>query len=165
MSNATLDAVVASSSVITCDASQRRCIPLAALRQIPEVEVLVDGFVASWHPSFASIESWRWHRIPFDKPLIISPLDDSSELCSGFSFAVQGQDISLVGVSFTHREPLTLCKVAVTFPFEDGESGQPSSRCCDGAASNAKGSTRAGPGSCVQSPRRRVAGTRRPRLH
>jgi hypothetical protein len=122
MSNATPEAVVASPSVITCDASPRRCIPLAALRQIPEVEILVDGFVASWHPRFASIQSGRWHRIPFDKPLIISPLDDSSELCSGFSFAVQGQDISLVGVSFTHREPLTSRKVAVTFPFEDGES-------------------------------------------
>jgi len=122
MSNATLEALVVSPSVRPVDSSERRCIPLAALRRIPEIEFLVDGFVASWHPSFASIQSRRWHRVPFDKPLLITPLEYASEFPSGESFPVRGRDISLAGISFSHREPLAPRKVIVTIRFEEGAS-------------------------------------------
>jgi len=120
MTNATLDAAVPNSVVVPRDLCERGVGPLAVLRRIPEVEALVDGFVASWHSSSASLQSRRWHRTRFQKPLTITPVDDGTVCPAGRPMAVTGHDISLAGLSFTHDQPLAPRKVAVTFQFEDG---------------------------------------------
>lgn len=121
MSNATLEAAVCASDLASL-ASDASGAPLAALRRLPEVQMLVDGSVASWHSSIASMQSRRWHRIVFEEPLIVTPLDDSTNEPSGEAFVATGREISLTGLSFMHQRPLAARKVAVTFQFDDGTS-------------------------------------------
>ena len=120
MANATLDAPLPNPVIVTRDATDRAAPPLAVLRRIPEVVALADGVVASWHSSNASLQSRRWHRTRFEKPLTVTPIDDRTECAAGQPFAVTGHDISPAGLSFTHDRPLASRKVAVTFSFEDG---------------------------------------------
>jgi hypothetical protein len=98
---------------------------LAILRGIPEVEcLLAGGVVASWHSSFASLHSRRWHRVAYDKPLLITPLDDVDERPSERAFVAQGRDLSLSGFSFCHPHPLASRKVVVRFWTEDPSDGE-----------------------------------------
>jgi hypothetical protein len=120
MPNATLDAAVPSSVIVSRDLCTQAVGPLTVLRRMPELEALVDGLVASWHSSSASLQCRRWHRTRFQKPLTITPIDDGTELPAGPPLAVTGHDISLAGLSFIHDRPLAPRKVAVTFQFDDG---------------------------------------------
>jgi hypothetical protein len=122
MSNATLEATLPSLAVVSQDLRAERGNPLPVLLRIPEVEALADGVVASWHSSNTSLQSRRWHRAKFDRPLTVMPLDDRTEQPLGSPLAVVGHDISLAGISFVHDRPLAPRKVAVTFQFEDGTS-------------------------------------------
>jgi hypothetical protein len=61
------------------------------------------------------VQRRRWHRVPYDRPILITPLDDETNEPNGPSQLVPGRDISLGGVSFAHREPLASRKVACTF--------------------------------------------------
>jgi hypothetical protein len=88
---------------------------LALLRDIPEVERLSGGVVASWHSSLGSLHARRWHRVTYDKPLLITPLDDDSERPAQQAFLVRGRDLSLAGISFCHPHPLASRKVVVQF--------------------------------------------------
>jgi hypothetical protein len=98
---------------------------LAILRGIPEVECLLRGtVVASWHASFGSLHSRRWHRVAYDKPLLITPLDDVTERPSERAFVVQARDLSLAGLSFCHPHPLASRKVIVRFRAEDPAAGE-----------------------------------------
>jgi hypothetical protein len=92
---------------------------LAILRGIPEVECLLGGLVASWHSSLGSLHSRRWHRVAYDKALLITPLDDLTERPSQETFLVQARDLSLSGLSFCHPRPLASRKVIVQFRVED----------------------------------------------
>ena len=92
---------------------------LSILRGIPEVECLLGGVVASWHSSLGSLHSRRWHRVAYDKPLLITPLDDLTERPSQDAFLVQARDLSLSGLSFCHPRPLASRKVIVQFRGED----------------------------------------------
>jgi hypothetical protein len=92
---------------------------LALLRGISEVEPLLGGYVASWHSSQCSLHSRRWHRIAYDKPLLITPLDEVGARPSECAFVAQGRDLSLSGLSFSHAQPLASRKVIVQFPSED----------------------------------------------
>jgi hypothetical protein len=97
---------------------------LAILRGIPEVECLLRGaVVASWHASFGSLHSRRWHRVAYDKPLLITPLDDVTERPSERAFVVRARDLSLGGLSFFHPYPLASRKVIVRFSAEDPSAG------------------------------------------
>jgi hypothetical protein len=97
---------------------------LAILREIPEVECLLrGGIVASWHSSFGSLHSRRWHRVAYDKPLLIMPLDDITERPSERAFVVQARDLSLSGLSFCHPRPLASRKVVVRFRASGTEDG------------------------------------------
>lgn len=120
MPHATLAAAVPASAILTRDQRDHRESPLTVLRRMPEVESLVDGLVASWHSSSASLQCRRWHRTRFQKPLTITPIDDVTERPAGPAIAVTGHDISLAGLSFIHDQPLAARKVAVTFHFDDG---------------------------------------------
>lgn len=120
MLHGTLEATVANPAVASRDVCEYRSGPLAVLLRIPEVEALADGLVASWHSSSASLQSRRWHRARFEKPLNVTPLDIRTELPAGVPMAVIGHDISLAGLSFIHEQPLPPRKVAVTFCLDDG---------------------------------------------
>ena len=91
---------------------------LDVLRRIPEMDCLfTGGVVASWHASFGSLHSRRWHRVAYDKPLLITPLDDLGD-SSGRTLVVQGRDLSLSGFSFCHAQPLASRRVIVQFHDE-----------------------------------------------
>jgi hypothetical protein len=120
MTHATLETSVPNPAVVSRDAREQHGGPLAILLRIPELEVLADGIVASWHSSSASLQSRRWHRAKYEKPLTVTPLDDRTEYPAGVPMAVIGHDISLAGLSFLHDRPLAPRKVAVTFRLEDG---------------------------------------------
>jgi hypothetical protein len=87
---------------------------LAALRGLPEIEFLLDAFVASWHAGGASLQSRRWHRARSARPLVITPLDDVADEPAGEPFPATGVDLSLAGLSFAHADPLASRRVAVT---------------------------------------------------
>jgi hypothetical protein len=92
---------------------------LAILRGIPEAERLLGGVVASWHSSLGSLHARRSHRVAFEKPLLITPLDDLTERPAEEPFVVQARDLSLAGISFVHPRPLASRKVIVQFRVED----------------------------------------------
>jgi hypothetical protein len=95
---------------------------LAILRDIPEVERLLGGVVASWHSSLGSLHARRWHRVTYDKPLLITPLDDLTERPAEKPFLVQARDLSLAGISFVHPRPLASRKVIIQFRVEDSSA-------------------------------------------
>jgi hypothetical protein len=97
---------------------------LAVLRGIPDVQRLLGGVVASWHSSLASLHSRRGHRIAYDKPLLITPLDEAANRLAERAFVAQGRDLSLSGFSFSHAQPLASRKVIVQFPAEERASGE-----------------------------------------
>lgn len=93
---------------------------LAILRGLPELECLLSGgIVASWHSSFGSLHSRRWHRVAYTKPLLITPLDDVSGRPCERAFVARARDVSLSGVSFCHAQPLASRRVIVRFRAED----------------------------------------------
>jgi hypothetical protein len=120
MVDSTLEAVVPSPIFAPRGLRERGIDALTVLLQFPEVEALADRVVASWHSSNASLQSRRWHRAKFDRPLTVTPLDDLLEVPAGAPLAVIGHDISLAGLSFIHVQPLAARKVAVAFQLDDG---------------------------------------------
>jgi hypothetical protein len=92
---------------------------VAALKGIRELETLLDRFVASWHSSPPLMESRSHHRVRYDKPLVLTPMDPHSHGPAGEPRLVQGRDISLGGCSFCHIDPLPCGRVALTFGLED----------------------------------------------
>ena len=118
MTLATLEATVSMNALACRNVRERAADPLHVLGQIPEVRALADGVVASWHSSLASLQSRRWHRAKFDKPLSVTPLDNQTELPAGTALAVIGHDISLAGLSFIHSQPLAARKVAISFQLD-----------------------------------------------
>jgi hypothetical protein len=123
MSFATLVATVPGHAVARRNVLERAADPLHVLLRIPEVEAIADGVVASWHSSLASLQSRRWHRAKYDKPLRVTPLDDQTELPAGIALAVVGHDISMTGLSFIHTQPLAARKVAIAFQLDDETCG------------------------------------------
>jgi hypothetical protein len=122
MVDSTLEAVVPSPIFAPRGLRERGSDALTVLLQFPEVEALADRVVASWHSSNASLQSRRWHRAKFDRPLKVTPLDALLEAPAGAPLAVIGHDISLAGMSFIHVQPLAARKVAVAFHLDDGTS-------------------------------------------
>jgi hypothetical protein len=96
----------------------------AVLHRIHAMTSYVETLVASWNGPSTFVERRRWHRVPYDRPLLITPLDDETSEPAGPPLRVPGRDISLGGVSFAHREPLACRKVACTFEPDspNGES-------------------------------------------
>jgi hypothetical protein len=87
----------------------------AVLERIHEATSYVETLVASWNGPTTVVERRRWHRVPYDRLIQITPLDDSTNEPTGPPQLVTGRDISLGGVSFMHREPLACRKVACAF--------------------------------------------------
>ena len=91
----------------------------AALKQIRELETLLGGLVASWHASPPLTEGRSAHRVRYERPLLLTPIDPRSHHAAGEPQLVRGRDLSLGGCSFSHIDPLPCAKVALTFGLED----------------------------------------------
>jgi hypothetical protein len=87
-------------------------------RGIPEVERLIESLVASWHASAQLLQNRRWHRTPYRKPLVITPMDHEADVASAGSRLATGRDLSAGGLSFLHKHPLPHRIVAITFGLE-----------------------------------------------
>ena len=92
---------------------------VAALRQIRELEALLDRLVASWHASPPLIQTRSAHRIHYKKPLILAPMDTRVVPRSGELRIVRGRDVSLGGCCFEHAEPLPCARAAITFGIDE----------------------------------------------
>ena len=90
------------------------------LLRLQEIESLVDRLVASWHgPGVLPMR--RWHRIAYQKPIAVTPLDDRLGTPIAPAVLATGRDISPRGLSFTHFGLLPYRMVAVTFPLKAGD--------------------------------------------
>jgi hypothetical protein len=94
----------------------RELIGLAVLGRIREAECLTRPQMASWHSSRQVLQARRWHRMLFEHPLELTPLDPRTEEPCGDTIDVLGRDVSLGGISFLHPRPLACLKGAISFP-------------------------------------------------
>jgi hypothetical protein len=101
------------------DHAARSLAGAAALRQIRELERLLGGLVASWHASPPLTEGRSAHRVRYERPLLLTPIDSRSHSPSGEPQLVRGRDLSLGGCSFCHPDPLPCARVGLTFGLED----------------------------------------------
>jgi hypothetical protein len=94
----------------------------AVLQRLHTMTSYVETLVASWNGPSTFVERRRWHRVPYDRAILITPLDDETNEPVGPSQRVRGRDISLGGVSFDHRETLACRKVACIFEPDSPKS-------------------------------------------
>lgn len=92
------------------------------LPRLEAISRIVNQVVASWHSPLALAEQRRWQRVPYDRPAILTLLDDRPLLPHGVHKVVSGRDISPSGFSFTHLDPLACRRAIVTFAFEPEET-------------------------------------------
>lgn len=102
----------APSSDLACDSA------IACPRGIREIDRLVESLVASWHSSAQLRQNRRWHRTPYRKPVVITPLDDIADTPIAEPHLAFGRDLAAGGLSFLHEQPLPHRIVAVTFSLE-----------------------------------------------
>ncbi len=93
---------------------------LPTLQLLDDVHHLVRDLLTQWqHPSDA-LERRHRPRIPFLKSIALFEVDEESELPIGNPYLVNGKDISMKGVGFSHTSPLPFTKVAIGFELPDG---------------------------------------------
>lgn len=90
--------------------------------RLEAISRIVNQVVASWHSPLALAEKRRWQRIRYDRPAILTLLDDRTVVPLGVHKVISGRDISPSGFSFTHLDPLACRRAIVTFPFEREET-------------------------------------------
>ena len=86
--------------------------------RLAECTRLLNQMVASWHTPTALAELRGWHRMRYDRPAVLTPLDDKSGILSDAHKIISGRDISPSGFSFTHLDPLPCRRAIITFAFE-----------------------------------------------
>jgi len=101
-------------------ASSREAIERTVLRRLNEVGGLVDALAATWQSPRQVLHARRWHRFRYERPVAVTPLDETTEEPVGETILAMGRDISKGGISFTHAQPLPFRKVAVSFQLDDG---------------------------------------------
>ena len=92
---------------------------LSALHRLQEIERLIEKLVASWHRTDHVLQTRRWHRAGFEKPLALTPLDEITEKPIGDPLPASGRNVSVHGIAFSHFDPLPYRKIAITFPEEN----------------------------------------------
>ena len=92
---------------------------LSALHRLQEIESLIEKLVASWHRADRMLQTRRWHRAGFEKPLALTPLDEITEKPIGDPLPASGRNVSVHGIAFSHLDPLPYRKIAITFPDEN----------------------------------------------
>lgn len=89
-----------------------------ALPRLAELSRIVEHVVASWHSPGSFAEQRQWHRTNYDRPAIITPLDERTGDAMEIHKIISGRDISPNGFSFTHLDPLACRRAIVTFAYE-----------------------------------------------
>ena len=87
-----------------------------------DVESVVRDLLTRWDRSVEGLDRRRTSRVSFQRHLLLVPLDGITEQPLEERRVATGRNISLLGVSFTHREPLPNNKVAIAFELPDGLS-------------------------------------------
>ena len=88
------------------------------LVQLAEISRIVNQVVATWHAPLSLAEQRGSHRLRYERPAILTPLDDADAAPAGHKI-ISGRDISPSGFSFTHLDPLACRRAIVTFAFEN----------------------------------------------
>jgi hypothetical protein len=83
-----------------------------------EIDNLVQSVTATWNGPCPLLQKRRWHRVLFDRPIVLTPMDGEAQ---GQPMVARGHDISLGGISFFHASPLPFRLVAVTLLRSDGD--------------------------------------------
>lgn len=104
-----------------CEAPPCESIESSVLRRLGTISDLMGSLVATWHSSRQVLHARRWHRFRYERPVVITPLDDATGQPVGEPLLAAGRDISKGGISFTHCQPLSCRKVGVTIQLDDGE--------------------------------------------
>ena len=89
------------------------------LARLQGLETLFDSVVASWHNSRQILQARRWHRIAYPQPICLTPLDEATLHARGPTCLVEGRDVSIGGLSFSHRTTLECRLAAVTLWFNE----------------------------------------------
>jgi len=90
----------------------------SCLRRIPELNKLADTVVASWYLEPTAISSRKWHRIPCERPIGLTLIDLKSKQLEPQLQIVQGRNLSIEGISFSHQNQIASREVAVTFDLD-----------------------------------------------
>tara|TARA_R110002095_G_scaffold2261_2_gene9442 strand:+ start:6306 stop:6821 length:516 start_codon:yes stop_codon:yes gene_type:complete len=88
------------------------------LRRIPELNKLAETVVASWYLEPAAISSRKWHRIPCERPIGLALFNRQAQQLEPELQVVEGRNLSVEGISFSHGKPITSREVAITFDLE-----------------------------------------------
>lgn len=88
------------------------------LRQIPDLCKLAEAVVASWYLEPALTSNRTWHRIPFERPIGLTLVNEQTKQLECELQTVEGRNLSIEGISFSHSEPIYSRDVAVTFDLE-----------------------------------------------
>lgn len=85
-----------------------------ALMTLEEIRAGFEENFASWQAATSVSQHRKSHRLPFERPLLITPLDQESEV--GAKLNATSRDISPDGISFISTEPLPYRRVLIEFP-------------------------------------------------
>ncbi|QDV48683.1 hypothetical protein [Gimesia fumaroli] len=88
------------------------------LRRIPELNKLADTIVASWYLEPATISSRKWHRIPLERSIGLAMVNSKTRKLESDIEVVEGRNLSIEGISFSHHSPIYSREVAVTFDLK-----------------------------------------------
>ena len=100
------------------EAFQRETKKFPCLRRIPELSKLAETVVASWCLEPASFSRRKWHRIPFERPIGLAPINRVSKQLEPELQIVEGRNLSLEGISFSQPQPISSREVAITFDMD-----------------------------------------------
>lgn len=91
----------------------------------PEIESALSQAVCSWQKTAGLLADRRWHRVPYDKPVALTPRDPENRQQPGSipardgwlvpTLRVTGRDLSRGGFSFVHLGTLPFRHVVATF--------------------------------------------------
>lgn len=88
------------------------------LRRIPELNKLADTVVASWYLEPSHISSRKWHRIPLERPIGLALFNPETKQLESEVEVVEGRNLSIEGISFSHPRPIYSREVAITFDLK-----------------------------------------------
>lgn len=92
---------------------------IVSLPRLRELTRIVEQVAASWYASGSFAEQRRWHRTVYDRPAILTPVEECTGAPLNGHKIISGRDISPSGFSFTHLDPLACRRAIITFAFED----------------------------------------------
>ncbi|MGH7126933.1 MAG: hypothetical protein ACREIV_00080, partial [Planctomycetaceae bacterium] len=94
--------------------------PAELLRKIKPTDTHRTSKTATWYPRGHLLQKRQEHRVPFTRTLLLTWLCDTSGRPNSEPQRIIGRDVSVSGVSFTHRLAIPCRRVALTFPLPDG---------------------------------------------